>query len=278
MTDLAELQVVQMLCDGVDPRTGELLTTPRNLRVDEARIRYLKALQALQKGAAAITAAQLASNGHFGQRWRAEDDAELRQRWTNEPTVGPEDLAHRYGRTSGAILARLVHLGIYPDRETAQAAAEARKLGVVGTEAPGAAYVTQLRAAREALDLRTSLEVAEVQHLLQTLEDAEAPAGWQQFVGPDTGLLSLDSSTPMLCIAVNALASALEDRDDAGTAEAALALAERFEKISSMLMPYGMAKEAERQAHQQQDRARILGAMGGVRARPAQPVADPFRL
>lgn len=52
-----------------------------------------------------------------GQKWSGSDEAQLRALWaTDTPTV---QIAHQFGRTRRAIIARAVKLGLAPDSETA---------------------------------------------------------------------------------------------------------------------------------------------------------------
>ena len=154
MAALPELEVVQMLCDGIDPRTGELLTTPRNLRADEARLRYLKALQALAKRS---PGEHSGAPSHFGARWLPEDDARLQERWSEPAAPSAEVLSIDFGRTPGSIVARLVHLGVYPDRDAARIANEKR-----GQKAPQGAGVATPPVAAEAIEVRTPVAAQEV--------------------------------------------------------------------------------------------------------------------
>lgn len=56
---------------------------------------------------------------NVGKPWTSELDAELTERWTAGANV--DTLATHFGRAKGGITARLVRLGIVPDRQTASA-------------------------------------------------------------------------------------------------------------------------------------------------------------
>ena len=61
-----------------------------------------------------------------GKAWATADDAALKNAWTAEGSATAAVLGERFGRGEGAILARLVHLGLFEDRERAHEANAAR--------------------------------------------------------------------------------------------------------------------------------------------------------
>jgi hypothetical protein len=54
---------------------------------------------------------------NVGQPWSEELDARLKARWTEGADV--RQLAAEFGRSRGGITSRLVHLGLVPDRQSA---------------------------------------------------------------------------------------------------------------------------------------------------------------
>jgi hypothetical protein len=75
----------------------------------------------------ARNAAVVVNDGpNAGKRWSQDDDASLRTLWS-EATANVQDLAQTFGRTVPAILSRLVKIGIFPDADSARAAAAARE-------------------------------------------------------------------------------------------------------------------------------------------------------
>lgn len=61
-----------------------------------------------------------------GKRWESWHDDQLRTLWSEHQKTCVH-IADDMQRTEGAIIARLVHLSIYPDRDTAQEADRARR-------------------------------------------------------------------------------------------------------------------------------------------------------
>lgn len=56
----------------------------------------------------------------FGEPWRRDEDRQLAERWNGEGRPTARALAEQFGRSEGAILARLVRLGLYADRDAAR--------------------------------------------------------------------------------------------------------------------------------------------------------------
>jgi hypothetical protein len=152
-TKLAELQIVEMLCAGIDPRTGAEIDTPRNPDLDTCRLRYLKLLRQIDRQASraalavptvapsqatapssstepavAATAAPrvVSAPSKFGARWTVEEDRRVRERWDAPSRPSAAIIGHEMGRTEGAIIARLVALELYPDREQARIESDRR--------------------------------------------------------------------------------------------------------------------------------------------------------
>ncbi|WP_277962597.1 hypothetical protein [Pseudomonas sp. RIT-To-2] len=61
-----------------------------------------------------------------GQRWDAEHDEYVVDLWVHEKKLCAE-IAQLMQRTEGAILARLAHLHVFPDRDAAREADKARR-------------------------------------------------------------------------------------------------------------------------------------------------------
>lgn len=61
-----------------------------------------------------------------GKRWESWHDDRLRILWSEHKKTCVH-IADEMQRTEGAIIARLVHLGIYPDRDTAREADRVRR-------------------------------------------------------------------------------------------------------------------------------------------------------
>lgn len=64
--------------------------------------------------------------GNMGQRWEAADDEHLRRLWSEHGKLCSE-IAAIMERSEGAIVARLAHLKLFADRESAREADRARR-------------------------------------------------------------------------------------------------------------------------------------------------------
>lgn len=126
---MKELELLEAICRGVDPRDGTFLDTPRDPDLDRVRLSYLSKLRRMHKrfGATGDThgAVQAKPQMH-GKVWTDSDDSALACAWTSDPTVTVETLAGRFGRGEGAIIARLVHVGLCSDRDQAREANNTR--------------------------------------------------------------------------------------------------------------------------------------------------------
>lgn len=123
---LAELEVVEMLCKGIDPRTGEILDTPKNPEVDTARLKFFDRLKRLnRKVAPRIPRASKASqpaNTEFpnrGRKWGEAETQKLHDLWKTGSTL--DQIAPEFGRTTGALCARLARDKVAEDREAIRA-------------------------------------------------------------------------------------------------------------------------------------------------------------
>lgn len=143
---IAELEIVERLCRGIDPRTGESLNTPHDPRVDKARLSLLGALRTLNKQIGKNHGqAETQKEGktktvdpdypNKGKPWNATASMALKKRWDQGETL--DDLAKDFGRTAGAICARLAALDLSMDRETIRKI-NLQRGGVYGKEFSGA--------------------------------------------------------------------------------------------------------------------------------------------
>lgn len=130
-SQLQELSIAELLCNGINPETGEILNTPRNPKVDQARLCYLKALQDLnlrmakEEKSPSDEAKEMPSNQ--GAKWTGELNSHLISRWNAEDQPTVEVLAEYFGRTNESIIARLAKLGVATDREEVRVQNRKRK-------------------------------------------------------------------------------------------------------------------------------------------------------
>ena len=121
MPNIQELLIAELLCNGINPETGEILNTPRNPKVDQARLNYLKALQDLNRKMAKEEKASSSdapdAHPNQGAKWTGELDTHLLQRWSSDDQPPLGILADYFGRTEGAIAARLVKLRVAADTD-----------------------------------------------------------------------------------------------------------------------------------------------------------------
>lgn len=130
---LEELRLFEIIARGIDPSTGKRLNTPKHPAVDKARRTYLARLSRLEKElkeeAAPCTptkppsiSVRRAKDGlpaMPGHSWSQENDEKLSALWFSPNAPSAEILAGVFWRSTGAILARLVHQGRFPDLESA---------------------------------------------------------------------------------------------------------------------------------------------------------------
>ena len=62
-----------------------------------------------------------------GKPWSASDDARLRASWHDPAAPNCASIAQSMGRSRAAIIARLVRIGEYPDRDAVRAAERERE-------------------------------------------------------------------------------------------------------------------------------------------------------
>jgi hypothetical protein len=140
---MLEHELMELIYQGVDPRTGELLNSPRDPMLDKRRAAYLQILRRLARptqvprppkalasqlvdGAADKVATKKPLNQ--GARWTAADERLLRDVWDSSDAPTLKQVAERFARNEGGISARLVKLGIFPDREAARQESERRQI------------------------------------------------------------------------------------------------------------------------------------------------------
>ena len=132
---MKELELLEAICRGIDPRDGSVLNTQRDPNLDEARLTYLHELRRFaQRSVKQVraTSDDRQKMPNHGKSWSTENDSALKSAWNADPTVTCSELASRFGRGEGAIVARLAHLGVFPDRLSAR---EANTLRVIGGNA-----------------------------------------------------------------------------------------------------------------------------------------------
>jgi len=64
-----------------------------------------------------------------GKKWSVDEEAEMLRLWQTY-LMSADSIAAELERTEGAIIARLVHLDIYPDRESAREEDERRRSAI----------------------------------------------------------------------------------------------------------------------------------------------------
>ena len=109
-------RIVEALSDGVDPRTGDVLTPGSPIESPEV----IRALQVALRSITyeiQLTERRKSLPDNAGKSWNAKDDRELCELFDAGRTVS--DIARRFQRTRGSIASRLVMLGKTPDRQSA---------------------------------------------------------------------------------------------------------------------------------------------------------------
>jgi hypothetical protein len=123
MTPQQAAQIIEHLALGVDPRSGEVLGEGDACTAPEIIRALFIARNALQAPAASPPTRRktpFVRNGvelpNVGKKWSGEDVDTLLQQFEAGTPLGR--IAVQLGRTDGSIVARLVHAGVLPDRET----------------------------------------------------------------------------------------------------------------------------------------------------------------
>lgn len=119
---LAELEIVELLCKGINPCSGEDLNTPRHPEVDAARLKLLDELKRLSRRVTPLvpntTKSLRGANPSFpnhGKKWNSDDALKLRVSWNAGDTL--DSIASKLGRTAGALCAKLALDRIVGDRD-----------------------------------------------------------------------------------------------------------------------------------------------------------------
>jgi hypothetical protein len=102
------LKIIQLLSDGVDPETGEVLddeSTFNEPQVIRALAVAVKALERVHK----IESRKESLPDNAGKAWDPEEDSELVGAFEKGDIIS--ELAVKHSRTKGAVSARLVRLG-----------------------------------------------------------------------------------------------------------------------------------------------------------------------
>lgn len=123
-----ELELMLIVCRGIDPRDGTFFDTPVDLALEAARANYIAALRALGTGLAPATAKQnpLLDQPNQGQPWSLTDDAALKEMWASGSNAS--DAGRALGRGDGAIIARLVFLRVFESRSIARRVDASRRV------------------------------------------------------------------------------------------------------------------------------------------------------
>ena len=110
-----ELELLEAICKGIDPRTGEILDTPHNPDLDKKRLDYLDALRQALKPITSDANSPI----NQGKPWTQKDDIRLKSMWLSTQQNTAKNISDQFMRSEGAIIARLVKIGLYTDRDAA---------------------------------------------------------------------------------------------------------------------------------------------------------------
>ena len=100
-------EIVELLAQGIDPETGEVLQ-------DDSAINHPRVVRALFAAAKALELAQShtarhESSANAGTPWREEEDRQLAAAF--DEGIPAAQLAKMHQRTAGAIASRLIRIG-----------------------------------------------------------------------------------------------------------------------------------------------------------------------
>lgn len=112
MTSAEALKILCALADGVDPVTGEVLPEDSVFQRPDVIRALFVAMRAVEEQASAAPMPTGSARSNAGKPWSPADDLQLRERFL--AGVRLRDLAAQFGRTRGAIRARLERLGLIP--------------------------------------------------------------------------------------------------------------------------------------------------------------------
>ncbi|WP_310642859.1 hypothetical protein [Limnohabitans sp.] len=140
---MLEHELMEQIYQGIDPRTGELLSSPRDPMLDKRRAAYLQILRRLARSVKEPKLQKAYANPlvggvtgevatekpiNQGARWTEADDQLLRDVWHGLESPTLKQVAEKFARNEGGISARLVKLGVYDDRETVRQISQQRAL------------------------------------------------------------------------------------------------------------------------------------------------------
>ena len=138
--NLRETQIIEALCNGLDPDSGEPLNTPKSPDLDALRIKFYDLLQRVdrrsprtvekpkkpQKESRLNPDARQYKNS--GVRWNPELDADLLERWLRDDVPTLETISDEIERSPLSLAFRLVHLGQAVGRESVFAMNQERRV------------------------------------------------------------------------------------------------------------------------------------------------------
>jgi hypothetical protein len=102
------LKIIQLLSEGIDPETGEVLEDESTFNKSQVIRALAVAVNALERVQKIETRKEMLPE-NAGKAWTTEEDNELIKSFEKDESIN--ELAIRHSRTSGAISARLVRLG-----------------------------------------------------------------------------------------------------------------------------------------------------------------------
>lgn len=117
MSPLEAKSIIEALANGINPETGEVLSTQSTLHnpsIIRALFLAAKALDSAEKRAERSKA--LPNNA--GRPWSEDEDQQLLTLFDTDIPIN--DIAQKHGRTRGAITSRLVRLGRIQERADAR--------------------------------------------------------------------------------------------------------------------------------------------------------------
>lgn len=132
---LPELELLELIAKGIDPRTGApFAQTPRHRPLMASRDRYLEDLRRLNRllklAEKGDPAAVWSTQNRQGRRWTPEEDAAARALWADPRQLTAQAVGRELGRSEAGTLGRLVTLGVAPDL-VAIAAEDARRYALI---------------------------------------------------------------------------------------------------------------------------------------------------
>jgi len=105
--------ILEVLADGVDPSTGEILPYNDSSNNPEVVRALYVAIRELERS---MQRSHHSYPENYGKPWQKEDELLLSRMYDNGATAS--ELCKQFKRTKGSIAARLVQLGKIPDRHS----------------------------------------------------------------------------------------------------------------------------------------------------------------